>query len=104
MGASEFILKQRGKNVSDAFKQAYDDAEEEHGHEQGYSGAINCTSLPGLAIKYFQLKLAVEVNDAVGKQIQFFYCEILQVFCHLAQKYPSHPRIFSRHQLYLVCR
>lgn len=44
MGASEFILKQRGKNIYDAYNTAIGEAEYEHGHEEGYSGAINSTN------------------------------------------------------------
>lgn len=43
MGASEFIVRQKGASLQKAYKQAYDDAEEEYGHQQGYSGHINCT-------------------------------------------------------------
>jgi len=43
MGAVTFTEKVRGMSMSDAYSKAVRDAEEEHGHEQGYSGAINST-------------------------------------------------------------
>lgn len=47
MGACDIWVKQRGKSMLDAFKTAHDESAEEHGHEQGYSGAINSCELQG---------------------------------------------------------
>jgi len=69
MGASEFILKQRGKDRSDAFKQAYDDAQEEHGHQEGYSGAINCTSLAGDKTADYK-KSGLSINKYIDKELE----------------------------------
>jgi len=43
MGAVEFFTSARGKDINEAYRNACDDAEDEHGHEEGYSGAINST-------------------------------------------------------------
>ncbi len=44
MGASWFCNNSYGKNVKDAYDKAVERAEEEHGHQQGYSGEINCSA------------------------------------------------------------
>lgn len=41
MGSQMFQTYSRGRNVIDAYKNAVDDANEEYGHQEGYSGAIN---------------------------------------------------------------
>lgn len=43
MGSSWFRNESRGKNVQDAYNRAVERAEEEYGHQQGYSGEINCS-------------------------------------------------------------
>lgn len=43
MGAQQFQTTQRGKTMSKAYADARQDAEDEHGHEEGYSGEINST-------------------------------------------------------------
>ena len=43
MGGLTFTTRQKGKDLDSAYKRAVDEAREEHGHEQGYSGAINST-------------------------------------------------------------
>lgn len=43
MGASRFVTRHKGKTIQAAYQAAVADAEFEHGHEQGYSGAINST-------------------------------------------------------------
>lgn len=45
MGTRVSTETRSGKSMNDAFNEAYHDAEDEHGHEQGYSGYINCTRL-----------------------------------------------------------
>ena len=44
MGSSWFRNESRGKNVQDAYNRAVERAEEEYGHQQGYSGEINCST------------------------------------------------------------
>lgn len=44
MGANQFQTSSRGKNMSEAFNEAVRNAEEEYGHQEGYSGQINCHS------------------------------------------------------------
>jgi hypothetical protein len=41
MGACEIRVTARGMSMREAFKNAVEEANDEHGHEQGYSGAIN---------------------------------------------------------------
>ena len=43
MGSQSFTTYSRGKSVNDAYNRAVEDAEDEFGHQQGYSGAINST-------------------------------------------------------------
>lgn len=47
MGAQSVYVQISGTSMSDAFRSAQKDAEEEHGNEQGYSGYINCCELAG---------------------------------------------------------
>lgn len=44
MGANWFTTQSRGKDVKDAYNNAVDRADDEHGHQEGYSGQINCSS------------------------------------------------------------
>ena len=37
------MVKQKGKDLDSAYKQAVDEAIKEYGHQEGYSGAINST-------------------------------------------------------------
>jgi hypothetical protein len=41
MGSQSFTTYARGKNANDAYNRAVEDATEEYGHQEGYSGAIN---------------------------------------------------------------
>jgi hypothetical protein len=45
MGACSIVVTASGKNMDDAFKNAQEEAAQEYGHQQGYSGAINCCEL-----------------------------------------------------------
>lgn len=47
MGACSIHVVQKGATMREAFKAAQEEAEEEYGHGQGYSGAINNCSLTG---------------------------------------------------------
>jgi hypothetical protein len=44
MGSQSFITYSRGKNLKDAYNRAVEAAEDEYGHQEGYSGAINSTT------------------------------------------------------------
>lgn len=44
MGSSWFSNQSRGKTVQQAYNKAVDRADDEYGHQQGYSGQINSTS------------------------------------------------------------
>lgn len=43
MGANWFTTQSKGKNVQDAYNKAVDRANDEVGHQEGYSGEINST-------------------------------------------------------------
>ena len=45
MGACSIHVTATGMSMREAFNNAVEEAEREHGHEQGYSGAINCCEL-----------------------------------------------------------
>lgn len=44
MGANWFTTYSKGKDVKDAYSRAVDRADDEYGHQEGYSGQINCSS------------------------------------------------------------
>ena len=44
MGSQSFTVQSRGKNVTDAYNRAVEDANDEYGHQEGYSGAINSSA------------------------------------------------------------
>lgn len=44
MGANWFNTQSKGKNVQDAYNNAVDHANDIHGHQEGYSGEINCSA------------------------------------------------------------
>lgn len=44
MGSSWFITQSRGKNVQTAYNDAVDVANDEYGHQEGYSGQINSSA------------------------------------------------------------
>lgn len=44
MGANWFTSQSRGKNVQDAYSKAVERAEDEYGHQEGYSGEINSSA------------------------------------------------------------
>jgi len=70
MGATEFTIYKKGKDLNEAYDKAYEEAEDEHGNEQGYSGAINSADSPievtasfkqsGLSLnRYIENKLSI---------------------------------------------
>lgn len=44
MGSQSFTTYSRGKDVRDAYNRAVEAAEDEYGHQEGYSGEINSSS------------------------------------------------------------
>lgn len=44
MGAQQFTTYGRGMSASEAYKRAVEAADDEYGHQQGYSGEINATA------------------------------------------------------------
>ena len=68
MGAQEFRTSARGKSLRDAYDTAVADAEQEYGHQEGYSGEINSTgSLKDLTDEFKRSK----------KQLSQFMAEAL---------------------------
>ena len=47
MGAQQFFVTSRGKSAKEAYDRAVEAADDEYGHQEGYSGAINAT--PGFS-------------------------------------------------------
>ena len=43
MGASNYRDRARAKSMKDAYEICVEEADEEYGHQQGYSGEINCS-------------------------------------------------------------
>lgn len=43
MGSQQFTIRSRGRSAKEAYQRAVDNANDEYGHQQGYSGAINVT-------------------------------------------------------------
>lgn len=55
MGSQQFTVRSRGRSAKEAYDRAVEEANDEYGHQQGYSGAINAT--PGftdVTKKYMQ--------------------------------------------------
>ena len=44
MGASNYTNYARAKNMNEAYKQCVENADDEYGHQEGYSGEINCSN------------------------------------------------------------
>lgn len=66
MGANFFQETIKGKSMADAYKKACDEADEEYGHRQGYSGQINSSSgFVDITSKYKSSKLTI--NQYVDK-------------------------------------
>lgn len=80
MGAVPFIEKVRAKSLSAAYRKAVDEANEEHGHEQGYSGNINSADPPRDVTKEYKLSKTTLSNyienvlDNAGKRDCFGIC------------------------------
>jgi abortive infection bacteriophage resistance protein len=47
MGATEVFVKRSGMSMTEAFNRAVDDARDEYGHQEGYSGHINSCEFEG---------------------------------------------------------
>ena len=43
MGASNYQNSARGKNMREAYETCVENADQEYGHQEGYSGQINCS-------------------------------------------------------------
>ena len=76
MGATDIILRVKGKTLKDAYKSAYDQAIHEHGHNE-YNGTISTTEgvidktdvLQGLIKEEYKFAAHDEVGAAVQKWI-----------------------------------
>jgi hypothetical protein len=63
MGGNRFFTRESGYSMQEAYKKAYDNAEREHGHQQGYSGEINSTAGFRDLTKEFKATKFTEVNN-----------------------------------------
>lgn len=70
MGASWFTTYGMGKDVKSAYSRAVENAEEEYGHQEGYSGQINSSSGYRDVTREFKASgksMAQFMNDAMDK-------------------------------------
>ncbi len=70
MGASWFRTTYEGKSLRDAYNNAVEEAENYHGHQEGYNGTISTThTLDDLTAKYKASKKKLEefINDQVER-------------------------------------
>lgn len=79
MGANSIVVKARGKNMQDAFKNACEEADDYYGHQEGYSGAINtCHLVKDVSSKRPSMHpddLQRWIIDNTGKREVMGYCE-----------------------------
>ena len=74
MGSQSFTTYSRGKNVNDAYNRAVESAEEEYGHQEGYSGAINSAGGFADATKEFKASkksLDKFIDEQIDKLTKF---------------------------------
>lgn len=70
MGATWFKTTYEGKSLQDAYKTACDEAEEYHGHQEGYNGTISTTSgVIDVTEKYNKSKFD-SVEEYIRSQIE----------------------------------
>lgn len=78
MGAESVYIKMYGNNMNEAFNAAVDEAKEYHGHNEGYSGAINCCSLVKDVTDKLKTMSRKELDewimDTVNKREVYGYC------------------------------
>ena len=68
MGSQAFTTYSRGKNVDDAYNRAVEYANDEYGHQQGYSGEIN--SSPGFRDVTKEFKASKkDLNKFINEQM-----------------------------------
>jgi hypothetical protein len=68
MGSQAFTTYSRGKNVNDAYNRAVEYANDEYGHQQGYSGEIN--SSPGFRDVTKEFKASKkDLNKFINEQM-----------------------------------
>ena len=68
MGSQSFTTYSRGKNANDAYNRAVEAAENEYGHQEGYSGEINSAGGYGDATKEFKASKK-SLNQFIDEQI-----------------------------------
>ena len=74
MGSQSFTTYSRGKSVNDAYNRAVEAAEEEYGHQDGYSGQINSAGGYGDATKEFKASkksLDKFIDEQIDKLTKF---------------------------------
>lgn len=80
MGAVDCNATIRAHSMSEAWKIAQEEAEEEHGHEQGYSGNLNCCEFEeDVTYKLRNMspkKLEQWMYDNVEKREAYGYCKV----------------------------
>lgn len=77
MGAQSFSVSSRGKSMSQAYDRACQDAKEEYGHQQGYSGTITTThgySDVTAEFKRSKKDLNKFINDNIDKAEKWGNC------------------------------
>ena len=67
MGANWFRTQSTGKDVRDAYNRAVQNAEDEYGHQEGYSGQINSSSGFRDVTKEFKASKK-SINDFIDMQ------------------------------------
>lgn len=65
MGERTFIKTIVATSAEEGFRTLYNDAEVEHGHEEGYSGDINSTNLSTRAVKTYVKPTKKNENEAL---------------------------------------
>lgn len=79
MGACSIVVRARGKNMKEAFRNAVEEANDYYGHQEGYSGAINtCHLIKDVSSKRPTMhpdELQRWIIDNTGKREVMGYCE-----------------------------
>lgn len=67
MGANRYYVEQSGRTIKEAFATAQQDAEDEYGHQEGYSGQINMAcGVTDITDKY--LKSELDLREFVERE------------------------------------
>jgi len=70
MGSQSFTTYSRGKSVNDAYNRAVEAAEEEYGHQDGYSGQINSSAgFSDITREFRNSKKSVSIEKFIDEQL-----------------------------------